>query len=253
MRRPLVAGNWKMHGAREGVDHLLKSLKARCDAVRFAELAVFPPFVFMDQTASILEGSKIAWGGQNVCAEQDGAFTGEISATMLLDYGCRYVIVGHSERRSLYGEDNSTVAAKFSTAMQAGLRPILCVGESLEQREAGVTLEIIGDQLEAVFRLKDNHASLATAVIAYEPIWAIGTGRQATPEQAQEVHAAIRFHCRRVDASLAEQVRILYGGSVKPENAAAIFVMPDVDGALVGGASLDADKFIEIGQQFTGE
>jgi len=246
MRRALVAGNWKMNGSRESVDHLLKSLKARSAEVVSAELAVFPPFVFIDQAAAILEDSSIAWGGQNLCSEQNGAFTGEISSTMLRDYGCSYVIVGHSERRSLYGEDNQIVAAKFAAAIQAGLRPILCVGETLEQREAGVTLQIVGDQLEAILTLKDNLPSLDTAVIAYEPVWAIGTGRQATPEQAQEVHAAIRSHCRRVDESLADKVRILYGGSVKPGNAAAIFAMPDVDGALVGGASLDADKFIEI-------
>ncbi len=247
MRRPLVAGNWKMNGSREGVDHLLKSLKARCDEVSSAELAVFPPFIFIDQTADILEGSSIAWGGQDVCSEQNGAFTGEVSASMLLDYACQYVIVGHSERRTLYGENNQTVAAKFTAAMQVGLRPILCVGETLEQREAGVTLQVVGDQLEAVLSLKGNLPSLVEAVIAYEPVWAIGTGHQATPEQAQEVHAAIRSQCRRVDEGLSERIRILYGGSVKPDNAAAIFAMPDIDGALVGGASLDADKFIEIG------
>lgn len=249
MRQPLIAGNWKMHGSRKTVDHLLNALKARAGEVAFAELAVFPPFLYIDQTSNILKGSKIKWGGQNLCSEQNGAFTGEVSASMLLDYACQYVILGHSERRTLYGEDDKTVAAKFTTAIQAGLQPILCLGESLEQREAGTTLEVISNQLAAVLNLKDNLPSLTTAVIAYEPIWAIGTGQQASPEQAQEVHAAIRAQCRRADEDLASKVRILYGGSVKPENAAAIFAMPDIDGALVGGASLDADKFIEIGKQ----
>jgi len=247
MRQPLVAGNWKMNGSRESVDHLLKILKARASEVTACELAVFPSFVFLDQASAILEGSAISWGGQTISHERNGAFTGEVSASMLIDYACRYVIVGHSERRSLYGEDNAVVAAKFTAASQSGLRPILCVGETLEQRESGSTLDIIGEQLEAVLRLKDNRPSLIEAVIAYEPVWAIGTGRVATPEQVQEVHAAIRDHCRRVDTDLAEKIRILYGGSVKPENAKDIFAMPDVDGALVGGASLDADKFIEIG------
>jgi len=251
MRRPLIAGNWKMNGSRESVDHLLKSLKTHYKEASTAELVIFPPSIFIPQTAKILEGSEIAWGGQNLSNAQAGAFTGEISASMLLDYACQYVIVGHSERRTLYGEDNQTVAEKFTTALDAGLKPILCVGESLEQREAGETLQIINDQLEAVLTGKDNIPSLANAVIAYEPIWAIGTGHQATPEQAQEVHAAIRSQCRRIDKRLADQLRILYGGSVKPENASAIFAMPDVDGALVGGASLDAEKFIEIGRFLT--
>ena len=247
MRRPFVAGNWKMNGSRESVEHLLKSLKSRCNEVTAAELVVFPPFVFLDQAASILEASSIAWGAQNVCSEEKGAFTGEVSASMLLDYGCQYVIVGHSERRALYGETNQVVASKFAATMRAGLQPILCVGETLEERESGVTLKVIADQLEAVLSLKGNLPSFETMVIAYEPVWAIGTGQQATPEQAQEVHAAIRAQCHEMDAVLGDQIRILYGGSVKPDNAAGIFAMPDVDGALVGGASLDADEFIEIG------
>lgn len=247
MRQKLVAGNWKMNGSRESVDHLLKSVKARAKEVTQAELAVFSPFVFLEKATEVLADSLVAWGAQNVSQEQNGAYTGEISTAMLLDYGCQYVIVGHSERRALYGEDNAQVAAKFMAALEVGLLPILCVGESLAQREAGETLSVVSEQLEAVLSLADNHSSLAKAVIAYEPIWAIGTGKQASPEQAQEVHHAIREQCRERDSKLGDSMRILYGGSVKPDNAASLFAMPDIDGALVGGASLDADKFIEIG------
>jgi len=247
MRQPLIAGNWKMNGSRESVDHLLKSIKARACEVEQAELAVFPPYLFIESTADILLDSNVYWGAQNVSAEENGAFTGEISAAMLIDYDCRYVIVGHSERRSLYGETDQVVAAKCKMALAAGLRPIVCVGESLDQRESGVTLQVVCDQLDAVMTLADNNPSLMQLVIAYEPIWAIGTGKQATPEQAQEVHQAIRHRCRNFDHAFADQVRLLYGGSVKPDNAAGLMAMPDIDGALVGGASLDADKFIEIG------
>ena len=247
MRQVLVAGNWKMNGSRESVDHLLKSIKARALEVSQTELVVLPPYIFLDKTAEVLSDTTIKWGAQNVSHEQNGAFTGEISASMLLDYGCHYVIVGHSERRMLYGEDNTQVAAKFMTALEAGLWPILCVGESLTQREAGETLRVISQQLDAVLSLIGRHANLANAVIAYEPIWAIGTGKQASPEQAQEVHETIRKQCCTLDQQWGDQIRILYGGSVKPENATGLFAMPDIDGALVGGASLDADKFIEIG------
>ena len=247
MRELLVAGNWKMNGSRESMDHLLKSIKARVSEVTHAELVVFPPYVFVESTASILSDTAVAWGAQNVSHEPSGAFTGEISASMLLDYGCRYVIVGHSERRTLYAENNSQVAAKFMTALNAGLSPILCVGETLAERESGKTLMVVSTQLEVVLSLADKHANLANAIIAYEPIWAIGTGKQARPEQAQEVHKAIRQQCRALDANFGDQIRILYGGSVKPDNASGLFAMSDIDGALVGGASLDADKFIEIG------
>lgn len=249
MRQKLIAGNWKMNGSQESADHLLKSIKARADEVKQAELAVFPPYVFLEKTAEILSDTPIAWGAQNVSHEDNGAFTGEISAQMLTDYGCRYVIVGHSERRTLYKESNETVAAKFMTALRCGLRPILCVGETLAQRESGVTQQVVSDQLAAVLALAKNPTELSQTVIAYEPIWAIGTGRQASPEQAQEVHQAIRTQCRSMDKWLGDQMRILYGGSVKPDNAAGLFAMPDIDGALVGGASLDADKFIDIALQ----
>lgn len=246
MRQKLVAGNWKMNESREGVNHLLKSIKARAPEITQTELAVFPPYVFLEKTSEILADTNVAWGAQNVSHEQNGAFTGEISSAMLLDFGCRYVIVGHSERRTLYGEDNTLVAAKFWAALKAGLRPILCVGETLAQREAEETLSIVSSQLDAVLSLSDNQAALSEAVIAYEPIWAIGTGKQASPEQAQAVHQAIREQCCAVNQDLGNRLRILYGGSVKPDNAAGLFAMPDIDGALVGGASLDADKFIEI-------
>lgn len=245
MRQSLVAGNWKMNGSREGVDHLLKAIKARASEVT-VELAVFPPYVFLEKTAEILKGTTITWGAQNVSHEQNGAFTGEISTSMLLDFQCRYVIVGHSERRMLYKEDNALVAAKFKAALGAGLQPILCVGETLEQREAGETLSTVSSQLDAVLSLVDNQANLSQAVIAYEPIWAIGTGKQASPEQAQAVHKKIREQCCALNQDLGNQIRILYGGSVKPDNAAGLLDMPDIDGALVGGASLDADKFLEI-------
>lgn len=246
MRQPLIAGNWKMNGTRESVDHLLKCIKARAGEIVTAELAVFPSYVFLQAAQDILSDTTVVWGAQNVSRKENGAFTGEISTSMLIDLGCQYVIVGHSERRTIYRESNEQVAEKFMKALQAGLRPVLCVGESLEQREADITMQVIYDQLDAVFTLTDNHASLAQAVVAYEPIWAIGTGRQATPEQAQEVHLAIRDHCRKRDQGLGDSIRILYGGSVKPENAGGLLGMPDIDGALVGGASLDADKFIEI-------
>lgn len=247
MRQPLIAGNWKMNGSRESVDHLLKSIKARASEIKHAELIVFPPYLFIETAADVLADSNVRWGAQNVSTEESGAFTGEISASMLLDFDCSYVIVGHSERRGLYGETNDVVAAKAKVALDAGLRPIVCVGESLEQRESGVTIQVVSEQLDAVLSLVDNHRSLSHLVIAYEPIWAIGTGKQATTEQAQEVHFAIRERCRVFDSTFADQIRILYGGSVKPDNAKGLLSMDDIDGALIGGASLDADKFIEIG------
>lgn len=246
MRQTLVAGNWKMNGSRESVDHLLKSVKVRSSEITQAELAVFPPYLFLEKTAQVLIDTPVAWGAQNVSQKENGAFTGEISATMLVDFGCRYVIVGHSERRTFYSEDNDCVAAKFMAALNAGLRPILCIGESLKQRESKETLAVVSQQLDAVLSLTDNHAIFADAVIAYEPIWAIGTGRHARPEEVQEVHEAIRKQCCGVDLYLGNKMRILYGGSVNPDNAADLFAMPDVDGFLVGGASLDADKFMEI-------
>jgi len=235
MRARLVAGNWKMNGSRASNLALLEALLKGIGAARGAECAVCPPFPYLGQVGEKLCGTPVALGAQNLSEHAQGAHTGEISAAMLAEFGCRYVIVGHSERRQLYGERDAQVAAKFAAALGAGLIPILCVGETLEERDAGRTEEVVGRQLDAV--LKAN--SFEKAVLAYEPVWAIGTGRNATPEQAQGVHGFLR---RKVAAA----TRILYGGSVKPQNAAAIFAMPDVDGGLIGGASLVAKDFLDI-------
>ncbi|TMH44252.1 MAG: triose-phosphate isomerase [Betaproteobacteria bacterium] len=229
-RTRLVAGNWKMHGSRETIRALLDAIVAVVDAAG-AQCAICPPFPYLAQVAERLRGTAIAWGAQNVAEHAQGAYTGEVSAAMLAEFGCRYVIVGHSERRQLYGETDAQVAAKFAAARKAGLTPILCVGETLAERDAGRTTEVVARQLGAV--------AFTAGVVAYEPVWAIGTGRNATPEQAQEVHAFLRER-------LPRDTPILYGGSVKPQNAAAIFAMPDVDGGLIGGASLVAADFLAI-------
>jgi triosephosphate isomerase (TIM) len=235
-RSRLVAGNWKMNGSRAANRALLDALSRGIASERAAEVAICPPFPYLSQVAEQLEGTPLAWGAQNVSEHAQGAYTGEVSAAMLKEFGCRYVIVGHSERRQLYGESDAQVAAKFVAAQAAGMTPILCVGETLAERDAGRTQEVVARQLDAVLA-KASFAS--AAVLAYEPVWAIGTGRNATPEQAQAVHAFLR---ERVSG----ETRILYGGSVKAQNAAAIFAMPDVDGGLIGGASLVANEFIEI-------
>ena len=227
----LVAGNWKMHGSRGSnvalLDALVKENPPNC--------AVCVPAPYLAQAAERLRGSRIAWGAQNVSEHAQGAYTGEVSAAMVAEFGCRYVIVGHSERRQLYGETDAQAAAKFAAVKAAGMTPILCVGETLQERDAGKTEEVVGRQLGKV--LEKN--SFENSILAYEPVWAIGTGRTATPEQAQAVHAFLR---KRVPAGTP----ILYGGSVKPQNAAAIFAMPDVDGGLIGGASLVAGDFLDI-------
>jgi triosephosphate isomerase len=245
MRRPLVAGNWKMNGSQAESGRLLDGILAGIGEVNTAEVAVCPPFVLIPLAQGRLSGSAIAWGGQNLDTHDAGAYTGEISGAMLRDFDCKYVIVGHSERRNLYGEDDQTVALKFEVAQTAGLVPILCVGELLEQREAGQTEAVVGRQLDAVLETAGIE-SLRNAVLAYEPVWAIGTGKTATPQQAQEVHAFIRGKLAAHDAGVAEQVRILYGGSVKGSNAAELFENPDVDGGLIGGASLKAEEFLAI-------
>jgi triosephosphate isomerase len=245
MRQPLVAGNWKMNGSRESVQALLAGVLEGMSSVTSAEVAVCPPAIYIPQVQQMLAVSAVAWGGQDVSTELSGAFTGEISASMLLDFGCRYAIVGHSERRTLHRETDDLVATKVAVAIKAGLTPILCVGELLEEREAGDTEEVVGRQLDAVLD-KVGAAALAQAVIAYEPVWAIGTGKTATPEQAQEVHAFIRGRVAAQDAQVAEQIRILYGGSVKAANAEELFSKPDIDGGLIGGASLDAGEFLAI-------
>lgn len=247
MRRPFVAGNWKMHGTRASVATLLDGIQSGIAKVGNCEVAVCPPYVFLPQVQAQIKGSKIAWGAQNLSQEKSGAFTGEISAEMLVEVGCSCVIVGHSERRALYGESDALVAKKYAAALAAGLTPILCVGELLEERESGATEAVVARQLDAVLSTS-GAASLARAVIAYEPVWAIGTGRTASPQQAQDVHAFIRARVRGHDAKVADGVRILYGGSVKGSNAAEIFKMVDVDGGLIGGASLKADEFLAICQ-----
>jgi triosephosphate isomerase len=245
MRQPLVAGNWKMNGTRESNRALLHELCENIAGVTAARVAVCPPFVYLDQVQALLTGTPIAWGAQNVSHESPGAFTGEIATVMLRDFGCTYVIVGHSERRHLLGESDAVVAKKFAAARAAGLIPILCVGELLEERERGETEAVVERQLQAVIGLEGVQA-LRAAVVAYEPVWAIGTGRTATPDQAQEVHAFIRRRLAAMDADVAARLPILYGGSVKASNAAALFAMADIDGGLIGGASLEASEFLSI-------
>ncbi len=238
MRNRFVVGNWKMHGNRASNRALLDAVLAGIGALRGVECAVCVPFPYLGDVAERLQGSTLAWGAQNVSEHAQGAYTGEVSAPMLAEFSCRYVIVGHSERRQLCGETDAVVAAKYAAALAQGMTPILCLGETLEARDAGQTERVIGRQLQAVLDLNGRN-SFEKAVVAYEPVWAIGTGRTATPEQAQAVHAFLR---QRV----LSDTRILYGGSVKPENAALLFAMQDVDGGLIGGASLVATDFIAI-------
>ena len=245
MRRPLIAGNWEMHGSRAENAELIEAMLLGLPDQTPFDIAVCPPFVYLWEVGRLLKASSIALGAQSVCAEQVGAFTGEASAAMLKDVGCKYVIVGHSERRAIYKEDDALVARKFLAAQSQGLIPILCVGETLEERERGQTMQVVSRQLTAVLDLA-GVAALRAAVIAYEPVWAIGTGKNATPQQAQEVHAHIRTAVAARDAKIAADVRILYGGSVKAANAAELFSMPNVDGGLIGGASLKADEFLAI-------
>lgn len=245
IRRPLVAGNWKMHGSRAEAARLAEGVIARAVGNGAAEAVVCPPFVHLVDVARVIAGGSVGLGAQDVCAEEPGAHTGEVSAGMLADIGCKYVIVGHSERRALYGEGDALVARKFVAAGRHGLVPILCVGESLAEREQDATRKVILRQLDAVLDAAGATA-FAHAVVAYEPVWAIGTGRTASPGQAQEVHALIRGRMAEKDATIAASLRVLYGGSVKAANAAELFAMPDVDGGLIGGAALKAEEFAGI-------
>ncbi len=245
MRRYLVAGNWKMNGSREGARSLLSQIGGGVGSLSAIDVLVCPPFVFLADAQEAVQGSPLALGAQTVSEHDAGAYTGEVSAAMLLDFGCRYVIVGHSERRSLFGESSEVVAAKYMKALGAGLIPILCVGETLEERERGVTGEVVQAQLDAVLA-REGPEALSGGVVAYEPVWAIGTGRTASPEQAQEVHALIRSRVATHSEAVARELRVLYGGSVKGSNARALFTMPDIDGGLVGGASLDGSDFVAI-------
>lgn len=245
MRRPMVAGNWKMHGSEAANSALLSELQMRLQSQWPIDVAVFPPFVYLADVVRRLRGDAMLVGAQDVCAEAAGAFTGEVAASMLRDVGCTLVIVGHSERRRRYHEDDALVARKFGAALAAGLTPVLCVGETIEEREAERTEEVIARQLDAVLAMHSIEA-FERAILAYEPVWAIGTGRNATPAQAQAVHAFLRRRLSDQNAMIGGQTRILYGGSVKASNAAELFAMTDVDGGLVGGAALVADEFYQI-------
>ncbi|WP_263144726.1 triose-phosphate isomerase [Pseudomonas sp. RIT-PI-AD] len=242
MRRPLVAGNWKMHGTRASVDALAQGV-SRMEVDASIDVAVLPPFLYLERVQQILAESPVAVGAQN-CAKDawQGALTGEVSAAQLADVGCKLVLIGHSERRQLFGETDEVISRKFIAAQSCGLMPVLCVGESLEQRQAGRTLDVVSEQLGNVIH-ELGIGAFSNAVIAYEPVWAIGTGLTATPAQAQAVHAAIRAQLADESPSVAQAMRILYGGSVKAVNAVELFGMADIDGGLVGGASLNADEF----------
>ena len=245
MRDYLVAGNWKMHGSKEAVAALVEGVVTGVSEATPCEVALCPPYVFLSQVSELTAGSDVVLGAQNVSEHEKGAYTGEVSAHMLIDFGCTYVIVGHSERRALYGESDAQIADKFKHAQTQGLRPILCVGETLEQRESNETEHVIARQLDAVIA-SVGEAGMTDAVIAYEPVWAIGTGKTATPEMANEVHKFVRERLRRLAEQVATRTRILYGGSVKSSNAESLFAMPDIDGGLIGGASLQADEFLAI-------
>jgi triosephosphate isomerase len=245
MRRKLVAGNWKMNGSADSIRRLLQGIKEDAAEVAVVELAVFPPFVYLGLVEQQLSGTPIAWGTQNLSEHASGAYTGEVAGPMLQDFHCAYVIVGHSERRTLYGETDEVVARKFAAARKIGLKPILCVGETLEERDQGITESVVERQLKAVLDLEGVEA-FNDAVIAYEPVWAIGTGRTATPQQAQDVHAFIRAKLADRDSAVAAKTRILYGGSMKAANAGELLAMPDIDGGLIGGASLEAKEFLAI-------
>ena len=248
MRQPLVAGNWKMNGDNASTESLVNGIISGRDDVTNAEVLICPPYILIPRAASVLErrgAANIAIGAQDLDINANGAYTGQISASMLKDAGCSYVIIGHSERRSIYGETDADVSEKFKVAQAGGLIPVVCVGETLAEREANETESVVARQLDAVIDAAGVEA-LADSVIAYEPVWAIGTGMTATPEQAQDVHAFIRNRIAGLNADVAAGVRILYGGSMKPDNAESLIGMADIDGGLIGGASLDAESFLGI-------
>jgi len=245
MRAKLIAGNWKMNGNLQSAIDLVEGIMAGDPGK--ARLAVCPPAVYLMKVGGMLAQSKIALGAQNVCDRESGAFTGEIAASMLKECGCSYAIVGHSERRALYGESDELIAARFAMALQAGITPILCLGETLDEREDGVTEAVVARQLDAAID-GSGIAGIAQSVIAYEPVWAIGTGKVASPAQAQAVHAFIRDRLAQLDSEVAQQVQILYGGSMNPANAAELLSQSDIDGGLIGGAALKANDFLAIAQ-----
>jgi triosephosphate isomerase len=245
MRRPIVAGNWKMNGSRSMAMDLVAGILSGLDKESDTEVVICPPFVLIPTVSEQLAASALKWGGQDLDANSPGARTGAVAAEMLTDLDCHYCIVGHSERRSLYGESDDLVAAKFARAQQCGLTPILCIGETLDERDSGQTEVVLERQLDAVVGLCGIE-SFANSVLAYEPVWAIGTGKTASPDQAQQIHAFVRNKLSVFDAGVARNLRIQYGGSVKAENAAELFDQPDVDGGLIGGASLNANEFVAI-------
>ena len=245
MRAPLVAGNWKMHGGLSDNAALLGAVLEGSKALHRAQVAVCVPYPYLAQAQQVLAGGSVGWGAQNVSQYPKGAYTGEVSAAMLREFGSTYAIVGHSERRALFGEDNDTVALKYQAAAEAGLVPILCVGETLAQRESGETERVVDAQLSAVTS-RLGWKALSQGVVAYEPVWAIGTGKTATPEQAQAVHSYLRQRIGTEEPEVAHNLRLLYGGSVKGSNARELFAMPDIDGGLIGGASLNAAEFNAI-------
>ena len=251
MRQRLVVGNWKMHGSLPANQALLDKVAVAAGNLGRAIAAVCVPFPYLAQTRTALAGSKAAWGGQNVSQHPKGAFTGEVSAGMLREFGCRYVIVGHSERRQLFGEDDATVALKAGAVLAEGMVPVVCVGETLAERERGVTEAVVTRQLDAVAD-QIGVEGMKVSILAYEPVWAIGTGKTAAPEQAQAVHASLRRVLAVRDSHMAGFMPILYGGSVKAANAKELFGMQDVDGGLIGGASLVAEEFIAICQAADG-
>ena len=245
MRRKLVVGNWKMNGSIAKNKALLEAVISGVHDLQHGDYVVCVPYPYLGQAQALAQGSNVAWGAQNLCAQEDGALTGAVSASMLVDYGCSHVIVGHSERRLLSHETDDTAAARFHAAISAGLTPIFCMGETLEERESDWTEYVVGRQLDSILR-RFGPESVSKAVLAYEPLWAVGTDNPATPAQAQEVHTFIRKRIARCDKKIAKNVRILYGGSLNPSNAKALFVMPDIDGGLVGRCSLDAKAFVGI-------
>jgi triosephosphate isomerase len=245
MRRKLVVGNWKMYGSLESNKKLLEALVEGLRGYRNADYVVCVPYPYLCQAQALLKGSNIAWGAQNMHQFEAGAFTGSVAPHMLTDFGCTYVIIGHSERRELAHEGDALIAAKFESAVRAGLTPILCVGETREEHEAGKAHDVVGHQLDAVLD-RVGAERFAKGVLAYEPLWAIGTGKSASPDKAQSMHAFLRFRIAKRDPKVAAELRILYGGSVKVTNAAKLMAEPDIDGVLVGGASLVAEQFILI-------
>lgn len=245
MRHPLVMGNWKLNGSRHMVNELIAGLRKELSSVDGCDVAIAPPFIYLDQAKHALSGSRIVLGAQNVDTNLSGAFTGETSAEMLKDIGAKYIIIGHSERRTYHKETDEFIAKKFAVLKEAGLIPVLCIGETEAENEAGQTEAVCAKQLDAVLKTL-GAAAFENTVIAYEPVWAIGTGKSATPAQAQAVHKFIRDHIAKHDANVAAKVIIQYGGSVNASNAAELFSQPDIDGALVGGASLKADAFAVI-------